>query len=54
MKTIILFLFRLLSVPDQQGLTEYLVSTVYPGMSLYKSRPKGYKRPRDPYKVPGK
>lgn len=47
MKTkLILYLFRKLSVSQQQSLTRYLVGTVFPGLRLYKARPSGYRRAR--------
>ena len=44
MKTIILFFFKLLSIQEQQSLTRHLVGVVFPGLRLYKARPRGYKR----------
>lgn len=51
MTKLILFLFRLLPVSKQQEMTRYLVSVVFPGDRIYKARPAGYKRPRDPFKT---
>jgi hypothetical protein len=52
MTKLILFLTTLLSFENQKALTLRLVSVCFPSMTLYKSRPRGYKRPRK-YEVKG-
>jgi hypothetical protein len=46
MTKLILFLTTLLSFEKQKALTLRLVAVVFPGVTLYKSRPRGYKRAR--------
>lgn len=49
---LILYLHQLLSVREQQAVVHHLIRICFPGQKLYKARPIGYKRPKDPLKTP--